>query len=93
MIQFNDLLAAFLAFFIFRAFFQLVLTLVNYYHLRKHGDRVPRVFKDYIDREKFFTIAAYTADSVLLSFFSCYWFFTVEMTGGFLPGLLSLHLN
>ena len=63
MIQFNALLIAFLALFFFRFLFQLALNLINVSHLRQHGNDVPRVFQDTVDREKFSRIAAYTAES------------------------------
>jgi STE24 endopeptidase len=63
MIQFNALLIAFLAVFVFQLLFQLALNLINITHLRRHENRVPRVFQDTVDKEKFSTIIAYTADS------------------------------
>jgi STE24 endopeptidase len=63
MVQFNTLLIAFLAVFIFRSLFQLALNLINISYLRRHRNDVPRVFQGKVDREKFSRIAAYTADS------------------------------
>jgi STE24 endopeptidase len=63
MIQFNALLIAFLAVFVFQSLFQLTLNWINITHLRQHGKHVPRVFQDTVDKEKFSKIAAYTADS------------------------------
>jgi len=63
MVQFNTLLIAFLAVFVFRSLFQLALNLINISYLRRHRDDVPRVFQGKVDREKFSRIAAYTADS------------------------------
>ena len=63
MIQFNTLLIAFLAVFVFRSLFQLALNLINISYLRRHRNDVPRVFQGKVDREKFSRIAAYTADS------------------------------
>jgi STE24 endopeptidase len=63
MFQFNALLIAFLAVFVFRSIFQLALNLINISHLQHQGNNVPRVFQGTVDREKFSKIAAYTADS------------------------------
>lgn len=63
MVQFNTLLIAFLAVFVFRSLFQLALNLINISYLRRHRNDVPRVFQGKVDREKFSRIAAYTADS------------------------------
>jgi STE24 endopeptidase len=63
MIQFNALLIAFLAAFVFRSLFQLTLNLINISHLRRHGDDVPRVFQGRVNGERFSKIAAYTLDS------------------------------
>jgi len=63
MIQFNALLIAFLAVFVFQSLFQLALNVINITHLRRHGKHVPRVFQDTVDKEKFSKIISYTADS------------------------------
>jgi len=63
MIQFNALLIAFLALFVFQSLFQLALNLINISHLRRHENHVPRVFQGIVNKEKFSTIIAYTADS------------------------------
>ncbi len=63
MIQFNALLIAFLAAFVFRSLFQLTLNLINISHLRRNGDDVPLVFQGRVDGERFSKIAAYTLDS------------------------------
>ena len=63
MIQFNALLIAFLAVFIFQSLFQLALNVINISHLRRHGNHVPRVFQGTVNKEKFSTIIAYTAES------------------------------
>jgi len=63
MIQFNALLIAFLAVFVFQSLFQLALNVINIALLRRHKNHVPRVFQDTVDKEKFSTIIAYTADS------------------------------
>ena len=63
MIQFNALLIAFLAAFVFRSLFQLTLNLINISHLRRNGDHVPPVFQGRVDGERFSKIAAYTLDS------------------------------
>jgi len=63
MIQFNTLLIAFLAVFIFQMLFQIFLSLLNVDHLRRQENHVPRVFQDTVNKEKFSKIIAYTADS------------------------------
>jgi len=63
MIQFNALLIAFLALFVFQSLFQLALNLINISHLRRHENHVPRVFQGVVNTEKFSKIIAYTADS------------------------------
>ncbi|MBW2333290.1 MAG: hypothetical protein JRF08_07655, partial [Deltaproteobacteria bacterium] len=67
MIQFNALLIAFLAVFVFQSLFQLALNLVNISYLRRHENHVPRVFQDTVDKEKFSKIISYTADSTRFS--------------------------
>ena len=92
MIQFNALLTAFLAFFVFRASFKVILALINFYHLRRYGDRVPRVFKGFIDREKLSTIAAYTADAARFGIVESLFdqaLLVVILLSGFLPWLTS----
>ena len=63
MIQFNALLIAFLAVFIFQILFQIFLSLLNVNYLRRQENHVPRVFQHTVDKEKFSKIIAYTADS------------------------------
>jgi STE24 endopeptidase len=63
MIQFNGLLIVFLLLFVVRSTFQLVLDLMNISHLRQHRHKVPRVFQETVNGEKFSKIIAYTADS------------------------------
>jgi len=63
MIQFNALLIAFLAVFVFQSLFQLALNLINITHLRRQENHVPCVFQGIVDKEKFSKIIAYTADS------------------------------
>jgi hypothetical protein len=62
MVQFNPLLFAYLAFFILRSGIQVILDRLNIFHLRKHGDTVPEVFRDTIDREKLKKIRSYAID-------------------------------
>jgi len=63
MIQFNALLIAFLAVFIFQLLFQIFLSLLNVNHLRRQENHVPRVFQGTVNKKKFSKIIAYTADS------------------------------
>ena len=63
MIQFNALLIAFLAVFVFQSLFQIAMNLINIRHLRRQKNHVPRVFQGTVDKEKFSKIIAYTADS------------------------------
>ena len=93
MIQFNTLLIAFLAAFLFRSLFQLFLNLINISHLRKHGNNVPRVFQGTVDKEKFSRIAAYTADStrfgIVAKLFDQALLLVILLTG-FLPWLVEI---
>jgi len=63
MIQFNALLIAFLAVFIFQILFQIFLSLLNVNHLHRQENHVPRIFQGTVDEKKFSKIIAYTADS------------------------------
>jgi STE24 endopeptidase len=63
MIQVNALLISFLCAFFFRFLFQLSLSLMNMSYMRRQGNTVPRVFQGVVDKQKFSTMAAYTADS------------------------------
>ena len=63
MIQFNALLIAFLAVFIFQILFQIFLSMLNVNHLRRQENHVPLVFQGTVNKEKFSKIIAYTADS------------------------------
>jgi STE24 endopeptidase len=63
MIQWNTLLIAFLAVFVFRSLFQLALSFINVSHLRRHGSQVPTVFQDAVDEERLSRMASYTGDS------------------------------
>jgi len=63
MIQFNILLITYLSIFIFRSLFKLGLDILNISHLNRDAGEVPRVFKNAIDKGKFYKIARYTSDS------------------------------
>jgi STE24 endopeptidase len=93
MIQFNALLIAFLALFLFRSLFQLALNLINVSHLRQHGDNVPRIFQGTVDRKTFSRIAAYTADStrfgIVAGFFDQAVLLAILLTG-FLPWFVEI---
>ena len=91
MLQFNSLLWAYLAFFILRSGTQVILDRLNIFHLRKHGDTVPEVFRDTIDREKLKKIRSYTIDSAnfgILSALASQIFFLLLLLSGFLPWLV-----
>ena len=93
MIQFNILLIAFLAVFVFRSMFQLFLNLINISHLRQHGNNVPRVFQGMVDRKKFTKISAYTADSTRFGIFAKLFdqaILLVIILSGFLPLLVGI---
>jgi len=93
MIQFNTLLIAFLAVFIFRSLFQLALNLINISHLRQHGNDVPRVFQGSVDRERFSRIAAYAADSTRFGIGARLFdqaLLLVILLAGFLPWLVAV---
>ncbi len=92
MVQFNLLLSAFLTFFILRSLTQLLLNRLNISHLRRHGDMVPQVFRDTIDREKLKKICAYTVDSARFGIFSTLAgqiFFLALLLSGFFPWMLN----
>jgi STE24 endopeptidase len=93
MIQFNALLIAFLAVFVFQSLFQLALNLINITHLRRHENRVPRVFQGTVNKEKFSTIIAYTADStrfgIVEKLFGQVVLLVILLTG-FLPWLVEI---
>ncbi len=92
MVQFNLLLSAFLTLFILRSLTQLLLNRLNISHLRRHGDMVPEVFRDTIDREKLKKICAYTVDSARFGIFSTLAgqiFFLALLLSGFFPWMLN----
>jgi len=93
MIQFNVLLIAFLVVFVFQSLFQLALNVINIAHLRRHKNHVPRVFQDTVDKEKFSTIIAYTADStrfgIVEKLFDQALLLVILLTG-FLPWLVEI---
>ena len=90
MIQWNALLIAFLSVFLFRFLFQLFLSLMNISYLRRHGDKVPRVFQGVVDKQKYSTMASYTADStrfgIIARIFDQALLLVILLTG-FLPWL------
>jgi len=63
MIQFNALLAGFLALFAAAAFTRYGLTRANIGHLRRHGHLVPQAFRDEIDGETLARMRDYTVES------------------------------
>ena len=95
MAQFNLLLSSFLTFFILRSLTQILLNRLNISHLRQHGDAVPEVFRDTIDREKLKKISAYTVDSSrfgILSALASQAFTLLLLLSGLLPWLVH-HLH
>ena len=90
MIQFNGLLAAFLALTFLQLIFFLRIEQMNRNHLRKHGQQVPVVFAGFIDSRKLAQMAAYSWDksrfSSLHHFFSELLLLTLLLSG-FLPGI------
>jgi len=95
MVQLNLLLLAFLFVFFFRSGTQLFLHRLNHSYLRQHGNEVPDVFQNWIDREKLKKISAYTVDSAnfgILSTLASQGLFLVIVLSGFLPWLVkTLH--
>jgi STE24 endopeptidase len=91
MIQFNALLIAFLAVFIFQILFQIFLSLLNVNHLHRHENHVPRIFQGTVDEKKFSKIIAYTADStkfgIVQKLFDSMVLLAILLTG-FLPWLV-----
>jgi STE24 endopeptidase len=90
MIKWNTLLIAFLCAFLFRFLFQLFLSLMNIFYLRRHADRVPRVFQGVVDKQKFSTMASYTADSTKFGIVARIFdqaLLLVILLSGFLPWL------
>ncbi len=93
MIQFNILLITYLSIFIFRSLFKLGLDILNISHLNRNADEVPRVFKNTIDKGKFYQIARYTSDStkfeIISQIFDEILILLILLTG-FLPWLVEL---
>jgi len=91
MLRFNFLLWAFLFFFFLRSFTQWFLTRLNVSHLRQHGDAVPEIFQEAIDREKLEKISAYSIDSArfgIRASLAQQAFFLMILLSGFLPWLV-----
>jgi STE24 endopeptidase len=63
MFELNFLFFGFLGIFLLRSAAQVWLDRLNIAHLRKHGEIIPEVFQETIDREKLKRISAYTLDS------------------------------
>ena len=93
MIQCNILLITYLSIFIFRSLFKLGLDSLNISHLNRNADNIPRVFKNAIDKGKFYKIARYTSDStkfeIISQIFDELLILLILLTG-FLPWLVEL---
>jgi STE24 endopeptidase len=92
MVQFNSLILTYLVIYLLRSLTQVFLNRLNIYHLRRHGDTVPEVFRDTIDREKLKKISAYTVDSSRFGIFSTLAgqiFFLSLLLSGFFPWMLT----
>ena len=90
MIQWNFLLLGFLALFFLRSGVQILLHRLNMSFLRQKGDRIPEVFQEVVDQEKFKKISAYTVESSefnLLASLLGQGFLLVLLLSGFLPWL------
>ncbi|MDI6753409.1 MAG: M48 family metallopeptidase [Thermodesulfobacteriota bacterium] len=91
MVQLNFLLLIFLIFFFLRSGIQIFLNRLNTSYLRKHGNAVPEIFKDTVDREKLKNISAYSIDSANFGIWASLFnqgFFLIILLSGFLPWLV-----
>jgi STE24 endopeptidase len=91
MIQWNFLLVGFLIFFFLRSGAQIFLHRLNIGFLRQRGNRIPEVFQEVVDQEKFKKISAYTAESSEFDLFASLLgqgFLLVILLSGFLPWLV-----
>ena len=90
MIQWNFLLLGFLALFFLRSGVQVFLHRLNISFLRQRGDRIPEVFQEVVDQEKFKKISAYTIESSEFNLFASLLgqgFLLVILLSGYLPWL------
>ena len=90
MIQWNFLLLGFLVLFFLRSGVQIFLHRLNISFLRQRGDRIPEVFQEVVDQEKFKKISAYTVESSEFNLFASLLgqgFLLVILLSGFLPWL------
>ena len=90
MIQYNLLLFAFIVFYLIRSGVQVFLNQLDVSHLRRHGQRVPEIFRDTIDEEKLRKISDYTIDSTrfaTMSTLALQALFLAILLSGFLPWL------
>src|SRR4030042_4987149 len=93
MIQLNFLFFIFLAVFLLRSGTQLLLEGLNISYLRRHGNRVPEGFQDFIDHEKLGKISVYTIDSDrfhMIATLANQGFFLVILLSGFLPWFVKI---
>jgi STE24 endopeptidase len=93
MVHLNLLLLAFLIAFFLRSGIQLFLNRLNTSYLRQHGNTIPEVFQDTIDREKLKRISAYTVDSAnfgIVSTLAGQGLFLAILLSGFLPWLVKV---
>jgi STE24 endopeptidase len=90
MIEYNLLFFAFIVLYLFRSGVQVFLNLLDVSHLRRHGQRVPEIFRDTINEEKLRTISHYTIDSTQFATISTLIqqaLFLAILLSGFLPWL------
>ena len=90
MIQWNFLLLGFLVFFVLRSGAQIFLHRLNISFLRQRGNKIPEVFQEVVDQEKFKKISAYTVESSEFNLFASLLgqgFLLVILLSGFLPWL------
>jgi STE24 endopeptidase len=67
MIPFNFLLAGFLALYLLQLLLSIWLERINQRHLQKQGVTIPKHFEEFIDREKFASIVAYSRENSRLA--------------------------
>jgi len=90
MIQWNFLLLGFLALFFLRSGAQVFLHRLNISFLRHRGDKIPEVFQEGVDKDRFKKISAYTVESSQFSLLASLLgqgFLLVLLLSGLLPWL------
>ncbi len=90
MVHLNLILVSYLVFFCLRSAVQVSLNRLNNDYLRRHGDRVPKVFEGWVNLETLEKISAYTRDSARFGLFSTFTsqvYFLLILLSGLLPWL------